>query len=40
VKVKYEHAPRQQSEIAKEKVGGHLVQKARELGARAVPRDD
>ena len=40
VKVKYEHAPRQQSEVTKEKIGGHLVQKARELGARAVPRDD
>jgi DNA polymerase-3 subunit gamma/tau len=38
VKVTYEHAPKQQE--AGQRKGGHLAQAAREMGARAVPRDN
>jgi DNA polymerase-3 subunit gamma/tau len=37
VKIAYEHAPRERPESAAVKRGGHLVQAARELGARPVP---
>jgi DNA polymerase-3 subunit gamma/tau len=39
VTLKFEHAPRGPAE-PKQQRGGHLVQAARERGARAVPKDD
>ncbi len=40
VTVKCEHAPRAKPETPQTRAGGHLVQKAREMGARAVPRGE
>ena len=39
VSVVYEHAPQQPKEDTPKK-GGHLVQAAREMGARAVPPEE
>lgn len=38
--VVYEHSPQERPTGDKQRTGGHLVQAARELGARAVPRQD
>jgi DNA polymerase III subunit gamma/tau len=38
--VVYEHSPQDRATGDKQRTGGHLVQAARELGARAVPRQD
>jgi hypothetical protein len=40
VTVVYEHSPQERATGDKQRTGGHLVQAAREMGARAVPRQD
>ena len=40
VTVEYVHSPQDRSTTDKQRAGGHLVQAAREMGARAVPRQD
>ncbi len=40
VTVAYEHSPQERATGDKQRAGGHLVQAAREMGARAVPRQD
>jgi DNA polymerase-3 subunit gamma/tau len=40
VTVVYEHSPQERASADKQRTGGHLVQAAREMGARAVPRQD
>jgi DNA polymerase-3 subunit gamma/tau len=40
VMVAYEHSPQERATGDKQRAGGHLVQAAREMGARAVPRQD
>jgi DNA polymerase-3 subunit gamma/tau len=40
VTVVYEHSPQERPAGDKQRAGGHLVQAAREMGARAVPRQD
>jgi DNA polymerase-3 subunit gamma/tau len=40
VTVVYEHSPQDRPAGDKQRTGGHLVQAAREMGARAVPRQD
>jgi hypothetical protein len=40
VTVVYEHSPQERASGDKQRMGGHLVQAAREMGARAVPRQD
>jgi hypothetical protein len=40
VTVVYEHSPQERATGDKQRTGGHLAQAARELGARAVPRQD
>jgi DNA polymerase-3 subunit gamma/tau len=40
VTVVYEHSPQERAAGDKQRTGGHLVQAAREMGARAVPRQD
>jgi hypothetical protein len=40
VTIALEHAPRDRPAEGEPRKGGHLVQAARELGARAVPRKD
>ena len=40
VTVAYEHSPQERATSDKQRTGGHLVQAAREMGARAVPRQD
>ncbi len=40
VTVVYEHSPQERASADEQRTGGHLVQAAREMGARAVPRQD
>jgi DNA polymerase-3 subunit gamma/tau len=40
VTVVYQHSPQERATGDKQRTGGHLVQAAREMGARAVPRQD
>ncbi|MDP9180458.1 MAG: DNA polymerase III subunit gamma/tau [Chloroflexota bacterium] len=40
VTVIYEHSPQERATGDKQRTGGHLVQAAQEMGARAVPRQD
>jgi hypothetical protein len=40
VTIEYVHSPQERPTGDKQRTGGHLVQAAREMGARAVPRQD